>query len=125
MTLVARHAAMVNYLTSNVSLERAYKMVEGEEQYFEEQEANAAVMRDPDDMSEQEYQEREPRVEETYREEQAANPAMMLDPDDVSEQEYQEREPRVDGPEPRELPPPREPRRYQPPPTRPPPKGAW
>ena len=138
VTLVARHTAMVNYLAGTVSLERATKMVEVEEQYFEEQEAiaealeeeaNPAVMRDPDDMSE-----REQRVDEKYLEEQeaiaaaleeAAHAAVMRDPDDMSEREYQEREKRVDGPEPRELPPPREPRRYQPPPDRPPPKGAW
>ena len=128
VTLVARHTAMGDYVASTVSLERATKMVEIEEQHLEEA-ATAAVMLDPDDMSE-----REQRVDETYLErqeaiaevlEEAATAAMMLDPDDMSEREYQEREQRVDGPEPRELPPPREPRRYQPPPDRPPPKGAW
>ena len=133
VTLVARHTAMVYYLASTVSLERATKMVEIERQEAIaealEEAATAAVMLDPDDMSE-----REQRVDETYLErqeaiaevlEEAATAAMMLDPDDMSEREYQEREQRVDGPEPRELPPPREPRRYQPPPDRPPPTGAW
>ena len=41
VTLVARHTAMVNYVAGTVSLERATKMVEVEEQYFEEQEAIA------------------------------------------------------------------------------------